>query len=270
MIGFFDSGLGGLSIVKEVEKLLPDYDYMYLADNARTPYGSRSSEVIYEFVRQGVEELFSRGAELIVLACNTASAVALRRIQQRLLPATYQHKRVLGIIIPTAEEIIAQTKTGHVGVLATRATVESFAFPREITKLDESIAVHQHPAPLLVPMIEEDEMEWDGFEGAIKKYSRALLEQEKRIDTVVLGCTHYALVHDRFRAAIPAHINVIGQGEMVADKLRDYLERHPEMEKRLAKNGKRTFLTTENSPRIRGLYKLFYGASVNPEKINLS
>jgi len=270
MIGFFDSGLGGLAVLKEVEKVLPAYSYVYLGDNARTPYGSHSHEVIYRFTRQGVKELFRRGAQLVVLACNTASSSALRKIQQEFLPRYYPERRVLGVIIPTAEEVVSATTTGVVGVVGTEATVQSFAFPREITKLFSSAVVHQQACPLLVPIIEAGEFEWEGLSLAVKKYVDSLLAFSPDIDALILGCTHYGLIEDEFRAHIPSHIRIISQGALVARKLEDYLKRHPEIETLIENKGERHFLTTEDSWRVRNLFHLFYGKKIVPKKISFS
>jgi len=270
MIGFFDSGFGGLSILKEVEKRLPDYSYIYLGDNARTPYGSLSQNTIYEFVEQGMSKLFEMGAELVLLACNTASSSALRRIQQKFLPQHYPNKRVLGVIVPTAEEIVSITKTKHVGVIGTSATIESFAFPREITKLDNKISVHQVPAPLLVPIIEEGGLEWSGLENIIEKYVHNLLSKSNKIDSVIMGCTHYALIEYKFRKFIPNEIKIISQGKIVAEKLENYLYRHKDMDKKLGREKKRIFLTTEDSAKVRQLFELFYGNKVDICKTTLN
>jgi len=269
VIGFFDSGLGGLAVLKEVEKLLPRYSTVYLGDNARTPYGSHSHDTIYRFTRQGVRELFARGARLVILACNTASSSALRRIQQEWLLRQHPDRRVLGVIIPTAEEVVVRTRSKEVGVVGTEATVQSFAFPREITKLDKNIVVHQQACPLLVPIIEAGEMEWEGLPLAVGKYVGELFLKSKRIDTLVLGCTHYALIEDMFRRYIPSGVAIVSQGVIVAQKIADYLVRHPEIETTLDASGSHEFLTTEDSWRVRELFRLFYGEGIVPRKIAL-
>lgn len=269
MLGFFDSGLGGLAVLKEVEKELPQYSYIYLGDNARTPYGSHSHETIYRFTRQGVSYLFGKGAEMVLLACNTASSSALRRIQQEFLPKYFPHKKVLGIIIPTAEEIISMTKTKEVGILATEATVHSFAYPKEVAKNDETVRVHQQAGTLLVPIIEAGELEWDGLDSIIKKYLNELFERSKKIDTLVLACTHYSLIEDKIKKYTPNKVQIISQGQIVAKKLKDYLERHPEIELKLKKGEDRRFYSTEDSWRVRNLFKLFYGKPVEVKKISL-
>lgn len=269
MLGFFDSGLGGLAVLKEVEKEMPQYSYIYLGDNARTPYGSHSHDTIYKFTKQGVAHLFKKGAEVVILACNTASSSALRRIQQEFLPKYYPKKKVLGIIIPTAEEVISKTKTGEIGILATEATVHSFAYPKEITKMNESLKVHQQAGTLLVPIIEAGELDWDGLDSIIKKYLNELFERSKKIDTLVLACTHYALIEDKIRKHTPSKVQIISQGQIVAQKLKEYLEKHPEIESRLKKGDERDFYSTEDSWRVRNLFKLFYGRPVEVKKISL-
>ncbi|MBI4474696.1 MAG: glutamate racemase [Acidobacteria bacterium] len=269
MIGFFDSGLGGLTVLKEVEKLLPQYSYLYLGDNARTPYGSRSQETIYEFTTDCVRELFSRRAELIILACNTASSSALRSIQQRFLPEHYPDKRVLGILIPVAEEAPRLTRTKHIGVLATEATVASRAYIIEIAKADPDIKVFQQACPLLVPIIELEGLEWEGLDLILEKYVRQLLAQSREIDAVILGCTHYAILKDRVERLVGPDIQVVSQSSIVAAKLKNYLERHPEIERRLEKKRERIFLTTESSERTKHLARLFFNSPIEMDSVSL-
>jgi glutamate racemase len=278
MLGFFDSGLGGLTILKEVVKLLPRYSYIYLGDNARSPYGSRGQDAIYKFTTEGVAELLNRGAELVILACNTSSSSALRRIQQEWLPEYWkrarpeQSRRVLGIIIPTAEEIGKFTSLQEVGILATEATVNSLAYPREINKFYPQVKVYQQACPLLAPIIEAGEIGWQGLDSAIRKYLDSLFSQNKSIDAVILGCTHYVIIEDKIKRDLPAGIRLVSQGKIVAKKLKDYLSRHPEIESRISKEGKRIFLTTENSERVGKLARLFYNDNepIKLEIINLS
>jgi glutamate racemase len=267
MIAFFDSGFGGLSVAREIRARLPQYSTLYLGDNARTPYGSRSRDTIYKYTLEGVVELFSRGAELIILACNTSSSVALRRIQQEYLPAHCPEKRVLGIVIPTAEEVSRASVTKTIGILATEATVASLAYVQEIEKIDPSVRVFQQACPLLVPMIESGEL--DNVESAIAHYLERLLTNDVRIDTILLGCTHYALIEDAIRRLTPPGIRVVSQGTIVAEKLADYLRRHPEMERRLDRSGTHSFLTTEYSERIQRLGTRFFGAPILVESIVL-
>lgn len=269
MIGFFDSGLGGLTIFREVVKRMPQYAYYYLGDNARTPYGSHSQEVVYRFTKQGVEHLLKEGAKLVVLACNTASASALRKIQQEFLPAHYPDRNVLGIIIPTAEDAIGYTHSKEVGILATEATVQSFVYPKEITKLDKDIKVHQQACPLLVPIIEAGELAWEGLDLAVKKYLDELFSEGRAIDTLVLGCTHYGLIENTIRAHTPQDVRILRQGEIIAHKLEDYLRRHPEIVSGIETSERREFFSTEDSWRVRELFRMFYGEKVEVKKISL-
>lgn len=267
MIGFFDSGLGGLTILREVEELLPDYSYIYLGDNARTPYGSRTQETIYQFTREGVEYLFKRGAELIILACNTSSSAALRKIQQEYLPTHYPDRRVLGILIPTAEEISNLTKSGEIGILATEATVNSGAYVREVNKFAPDVKVHQQSCPLFVSIIEAGELEWEGVDLLVQKYLGQLFSQSDKIDAVVLCCTHYAVIEDKIRSRLPQGVELVSQGGIVAKKLEDYLKRHPEIETKIQKSGSRVFLTTEKSDRVNRLASLCYGNPISLEVV---
>ena len=267
MLGFFDSGFGGLSVVREIRKRLPRYSFTYLGDNARTPYGSRSLELIHRYTLEGVIELFNRGAELIVVACNTSSSVALRRIQQEYLPKHYPDRRVLGIVIPTAEEVSALSATKTIGILATEATVNSLAYPQEIAKIDPAVKVHQQACPLLVPIIESGELE--GVSAPARQYLDSLLSCDSHIDTILLGCTHYALIESLIRPMAPAGVKVVSQGTIVAAKLDNYLQRHPEMERRLDRTGDETFLSTENSPRIQTLATGFFGQPIRIDTVTL-
>ncbi|MDD5397333.1 MAG: glutamate racemase [Candidatus Moranbacteria bacterium] len=264
MIGFFDSGFGGLTVLKEVVKTLPDYSYVYLGDNARTPYGSLSQEVIYKYTCEGVEELFSRGAKLIILACNTSSSMALRRIQQEYLPKFHPDKNVLGIIIPTSEEM---GKFKNIGIFATEATVSSDAYPIEISKFNPTAEIFQQACPLLVPIIESGE--FDDLESVVKKYAEDLFIKNKDIEAVILGCTHYAIIEDIFRKYIPGDVKIVLQGKIVAEKLKDYLDRHGEIEDGLKKEKSRIFLTTEKSPHVQQLAELFYGEKIELEIVTL-
>lgn len=261
VLGFFDSGFGGLSVVKEVRKKLPNHSFIYLGDNARTPYGDLPLDTIHRYTLEGVVELFHRGADLVVLACNTSSSGALRRIQQEYLPVHHSEKRVLGIVIPTAEEVSRRSVSKVIGVLATEVTVASLSYVQEIYKIDESVTVIQQACPLLVPMIESGEL--SGVEHLIRRYVDALLQQDARIDTILLGCTHYALIEGAIRRVVPPNIRVVSQGAIVAEKLADYLVRHPEFGARLDTSGAATFLTTEYSDRIQLLATRFYGSPIN-------
>jgi len=260
VLGFFDSGFGGLSVVREIQKKLPRYSFTYLGDNARSPYGSRSLDVIHRYTLEGVVELFGSGAQLIVVACNTSSSVALRRIQQEYLPSHYPDRRVLGIVIPTAEEVSSLSATKVIGILATEATVHSLAYPQEIHKIDPSVEVHQQACPLLVPLIEAGKL--DEVKEPAQRYVEQLLKENSRIDTILLGCTHYALIEETIRSLIPREVRLVSQGSIVAEKLVDYLRRHPEIDARLEKSGSETFLTTEYSSRIQRLATQFFGKPV--------
>jgi glutamate racemase len=268
VLGFFDSGFGGLSVVREIRKKLPQYSFIYLGDNARTPYGSRPLDVIHQYTLEGVVELFNRGAELIVVACNTSSSVALRKIQQEYLPKHHPGKRVLGIVIPTAEEVSSLSKTRVIGILATEATVNSLAYLQEISKIDPHVHVHQQACPLLVPIIESGELE--AAEVPARHYLDSLLKQDSRIDTILLGCTHYALIETMLRHWVPLEIGLVSQGVIVADKLADYLRRHPEIEQRLDRSGRETFLSTEYSPRVQRLATQFFGKPARIDAVKLA
>lgn len=247
MIGVFDSGFGGLTILSDLQKILPQYDYLYLGDNARAPYGSRSFETIYRYTLQAVRELFSRGCPLIILACNTASAKALRTIQQQILPYEFPNKRVLGIVRPTAEEIGKFSNTKHVGILATTGTVTSKSYLIEIKHFYPELIVTQHACPMWAPLVEYGERKSEGARFFVKKEIDALMAKDPEIDTVLLACTHYPLLKEHIIAALPKNVRAVFQGEIVAHKTLDYLLRHPEIETLLTKNAKTSFLTTDTA-----------------------
>ncbi|MFN5418503.1 MAG: glutamate racemase [Flavobacteriia bacterium] len=246
-IGVFDSGYGGLTILSELKKSLPQYDYLYLGDNARSPYGTRSFDVVYEFTLEAVEYLFAQGCELVILACNTASAKALRTIQQQILPVKYPGKRVLGVIRPTSEIIGEFSKSKHIGIVATEGTVKSDSYLIEIEKFFPEIKVKQKACPMWVPLIENALHETEGGKWFIENDIFQLLENDSEIDTILLGCTHYPLVKEIIEKEISNKIKVISQGEIVAKSLIDYLQRHPEIDEKCSKNQKIEFLTTENA-----------------------
>lgn len=256
-IGVFDSGYGGLTILDKIRKHMPEYDYIYLGDNARTPYGTRSFEVVYEFTLQAVEKLFELGCPLVILACNTASAKALRNIQQKNLPQMDTARRVLGVIRPTAESIGSLTRSRHVGVLATSGTIKSESYLLEIKKLFSDIAVTGEACPMWVPLVENNEYNSDGADYFIQKHINRLLEKDPHIDTVILGCTHYPLLIEKIKKFTPSHIHIVAQGEYVAHSLRNYLNRHPEMETRCTKNGTIRFLTTESEVKFEESASIF-------------
>ncbi|MDO4181019.1 MAG: glutamate racemase [Bacteroidales bacterium] len=256
-IGVFDSGYGGLTILAKIRELMPEYDYIYLGDNARTPYGTRSFEVVYEFTLQAVDKLFRLGCPLVILACNTASAKALRTIQQVNLPLMDPTRRVLGVIRPTAECVGEITRNRHVGVLATSGTIRSESYLLEIHKLFPGIVVSGEACPLWVPLVENNEARSAGADYFVKQHINRLLDKDPEIDTLILGCTHYPLLLDKIRQFTPSHIRIIAQGEYVAESLKDYLSRHREMDARCTKGGTCRFLTTESKDKFEESASIF-------------
>ena len=246
-IGIFDSGYGGLTVLKEIVKKLPQYDYIYLGDNARAPYGTRSFESVYHYTLECVLWLFSKGCPLVILACNTASAKALRSIQQNDLPKIAPDNRVLGVIRPTTEKIGNYTKTNEVGLLATVGTVLSESYIIETNKFYPGVKLFQQACPMWVPLVENNEHNNPGADYFIEKDLKKLLSQSKNIDTILLACTHYPLLKHKIQQFLPGNIKVLSQGEIVADSLADYLSRHPEMEQKCSKNGVQEFYTTDSS-----------------------
>ncbi len=267
-IGIFDSGYGGLTILSEIKQLMPEYDYLYLGDNSRAPYGSRSFDVIYEFTKQAVLALFDRGCNLVILACNTASAKALRTIQQVDLPQIAPQKRVLGIIRPTAEMVGDLTQTRHVGIFGTLGTIQSESYQLEIKKLFPDIQVVGEACPMWVPLVENGKSDSDGADFFIQENIQSLLKKDSKIDTVILGCTHYPLLYNKIRKYLP-DIQIISQGTYIAESLRDYLFRHPEMEALCTKNGTTHYLTTESAQRFQENSSLFLNTTIDAEKVNL-
>jgi len=261
-IGVFDSGYGGLTVLKEIVKALPQYDYLYLGDNARAPYGPRSFETVYQYTLECVKHLFDKGCNLIVLACNTASAKALRTIQQKDLPFIDPSKRVLGVIRPTSEIIGNFTKSNHVGILATSGTVNSQSYLLEIEKFFPHLQVFQEACPMWVPLVEYNEFDNVGADYFIKKHLDNLLAKSKDIDTILLACTHYPLLMKKIKQFLPADITVLSQGEIVASSLKDYLQRHPEMERVCSKNSSRTFYTTDSAEQFDERASIFYNSSI--------
>jgi glutamate racemase len=268
-IGIFDSGYGGLTIFEKIKDILPQYDYIYLGDNARTPYGARSFEVVYQFTKQAVEYLFGAGCRLVILACNTASAKALRTIQQNDLPTWGMEKRVLGVIRPTVESLGKLTKTGHVGILGTSGTITSNSYPLEIQKICPEVTVSSKACPIWVPLVENNEYNSDGADYFVNKYLHEILSSDPLIDTLVLGCTHYPLLIEKIKKHIPDNIKLLSQGEYVAESLKDYLRRHPEMETMLSKHGTTKFLTTESPEKFSEAASIFLHRPINVEKIEL-
>ncbi len=268
-IGVFDSGYGGLTILEQIRNFLPEYDYLYLGDNARTPYGSRSFEVVYEFTLQAVRKLFGMGCHLVILACNTASAKALRSIQMRNLPELDASRRVLGVIRPTVECIGDITNTRHVGVLATAGTIKSESYPMEIHKLFPDIEVTGEACPMWVPLVENNESEAPGADYFVEKHISRLLEKDEEIDTVILGCTHYPLLLPKIRRYTPGDVRVVSQGEYVAKSLKDYLARHPEMDLKCTKNATCRFLTTEAESKFSESAAVFLNQAVKVQHVSL-
>ncbi len=265
-IGIFDSGYGGLTILSAIRDLMPEYDYIYLGDNARAPYGNRSFEIVYEFTLQSVKKLFDMGCQLVILGCNTASAKALRSIQQNDLPQLDPTRRVLGVIRPTVEVIGDITKTKHIGIIATKGTIDSESYQLEINKLFPDIIVNGMACPMLVPLIENNEFESDGADYFVKKYIDNLLNKDSNIDSIILGCTHYPIIIEKIRKYTPDNITLVTQGDYVAKSLKDYLMRHADMESRCTKNGTTIFLTTECINKFKESAALF----LKDEDINVS
>ncbi len=246
-IGIFDSGYGGLTVLEDIQKRLPQYDYLYLGDNARAPYGTRSFEVIYEYTLQAVEELFDRGCHLVILACNTASAKALRTIQQNDLKRIAPGKKVLGVIRPSTELIGSYSRSKELGILATEGTVISNSYVIELQKFFPDCKVHQQACPIWVPLIENNEHGTDEGKAFIRQDIERLLRKSPNIDTILLGCTHYPLIKEEIEKIVPASIKVIAQGQIVAESLQSYLDRHPEIETKCSREGKLSFFTSENT-----------------------
>lgn len=245
-IGVFDSGYGGLTILQKMRQQLPEYDFVYLGDNARAPYGTRSFEVVYEFTLQAVKALFDMGCQLVILACNTASAKALRSIQQHDLPLIDADRRVLGVIRPTVEIVPEMSMTRHVGIFATAGTIASESYPLELNKLAPDLQVTGEACPMWVPLVENGEGDKPGADYFIKQHVDRLLQRDPQIDTVILGCTHYPILEHKIRRYLPDTVKLVSQGDIIAESLADYLRRHPEMDARISKNGTCRFFTTES------------------------
>ncbi len=268
-IGIFDSGYGGLTILHGIRQLLPQYDYLYLGDNARAPYGTRSFDVVYEFTRQAVVRLFEMGCHLVILGCNTASAKALRTIQQNDLPKLDANRRVLGIIRPTAEIIGSITHSRHVGIFATEGTIKSESYNLEIHKFFPDIIVNGVACPFWVPLVEYNEADSPGADYFVKKRIDQLMRMDADIDTIILGCTHYPLLLPKIHKYIPRGIRIIAQGEYVADSLQNYFHRHPEIEQRCTQGGQVHYLTTENPEKFKEQAQIFLHEPVEVENITL-
>ena len=269
-IGVFDSGYGGLTILHSIRQLLPEYDYVYLGDNARAPYGTRSFDVVYEFTRQAVIKLFEMGCHLVILGCNTASAKALRTIQQHDLPSLDSNRRVLGVIRPTAEVIGCLTTTRHVGLLATEGTVKSESYQLEIKKFFPDIQVSGIACPFWVPLVEYNEADSPGADYFVKKRLEALAQKDPLIDTIILGCTHYPLLMPKIEKYKRPGVRIIAQGEYVANSLKDYLKRHPEMNAKCTKTGTCQYFTTENPIRFQEQAQVFLHEKIQVNHVDLA
>lgn len=268
-IGVFDSGYGGLTILDAIRKKLPQYDFLYLGDNARAPYGSRSFNIVYRFTLEAVKYLFSQGCNLVILACNTASAKALRNIQQNDLPNIDPTKRVLGVIRPTVEKIGEISRSGNIGILGTTGTIQSKSYDIEIEKIHPKFNVFSQSCPLWVPLVENQEANGEGADFFVQKYINQLLNQSADIDSIILGCTHYPILLDKIRKYTPSHINIVEQGAIIADSLADYLNRHPEMNIRCSQNGICSYLTTEDEDKFNSLASIFLNEKIDSKHIDL-
>ncbi|MDE6268946.1 MAG: glutamate racemase [Muribaculaceae bacterium] len=268
-IGVFDSGYGGLTILREMHRRLPDIDFLYLGDNARAPYGTRSFDIVYDFTLQAVTKLFDMGCHLVILACNTASAKALRTIQQNDLPRIAPDKRVLGVIRPTVERVGELSRNGHVGVFATPGTIASESYDLEIAKLFPSFVTTGHGCPMWVPLVENGEADRPGADYFVRQEIDRLMARDPLIDTVILGCTHYPLLLPKIRQYMPGGVQIVEQGALVAESLADYLRRHPEIDCNVTRGGSIRYLTTESPSKFNPLASLFTGSPVDAERISL-
>lgn len=268
-IGVFDSGYGGLTVLKEIREQLPEYDFLYLGDNARAPYGSRSFDVIYQYTWQAVQALFDRDCSLVILACNTASAKALRNIQRIKLPELYPDRRVLGVIRPSTEELDKHSKTKHVGVLATEGTIRSNSYQIELAKFAPDLVVNQHACPMWVPLIENNQFDTPGGVYFIQNDLVQILEKDPKIDTILLACTHYPILLEPLQRLLPDHIEVLAQGKLVADSLVNYLDRHPEIVQKCSKGGTVRYLTTESARAFSEKASLLMNDDIQGEHLTL-
>lgn len=268
-IGVFDSGFGGLTILRDIRRVLPQYDYLFIGDNARAPYGTRSRELVYEFTLQAVKHLFAKGCHLVILACNTASAEALRTIQQQDLPTLAPDRRVLGVVRPTVEKVGELTRSGHIGVFGTPGTIASRSYNIEIEGMYPGYKVHGHACPMWVPLVENRESGNEGADYFVKKDIDLLMSECPTIDTIILGCTHYPLLIDKINQYRPQGVNIIQQGPIVADSLADYLHRHPEIEHHCSTGGTCRYYTTEDPDHFSPLASVFVNEPVKAERIIL-
>lgn len=267
MIGVFDSGFGGLTLLRDMVRVLPQYDYLYLGDTARAPYGTRSPEIVRAFTKEAVDFLYREGCQLVILACNTASSEALREMQQNYVPRTYPNRRILGVLVPAAQDAVAKTKNNRIGVIATEGTVLSRAYERELKKLNPDVEVFQRACPLLVPLIEAGEDNPVLTSLLLQRYLTPLLERD--IDTLILGCTHYGIIEQAVQNMVGTNVAVIGSGTAVAPKLANYLARHPELEKDITQGGTSTFCTTDLTEKFARLGSRFYGDEFVPRIVSL-
>ena len=268
-IGVFDSGYGGLTILNEIQRIMPNYDYIYLGDNARAPYGTRSFDIVYRFTLQAVNYLFEQGCHLVILACNTASAKALRSIQQKDLPLIDPNRRVLGVIRPTVEKVGELSKNGNIGVFGTPGTIQSQSYNIEIAKLHPTFLTYGNGCPMWVPLVENREADKPGADYFVKQEVDNLFAQQADIDTVLLACTHYPLLYDKIRQYVPQSAQVIKQGEIIAESLVDYMRRHPEMDARCTQGGNTQYLTTENATKFAEMASIFLNRPISATQIEL-
>ena len=268
-IGVFDSGYGGLTILNEIQRLMPNYDYIYLGDNARAPYGTRSFDIVYRFTLQAVNYLFEQGCHLVILACNTASAKALRSIQQKDLPHIDPNRRVLGVIRPTVEKIGELSKNGNIGIFGTPGTIQSQSYDIEIAKLYPTFHTYGNGCPMWVPLVENREADRPGADYFVKQEVDNLFAQQADIDTVLLACTHYPLLYDKIRQYVPQSAQVIKQGEIIAESLVDYMHRHPEIDARCTRNGITRYLTTENAAKFSEMASIFLNQPISATQVEL-
>jgi glutamate racemase len=267
MIGIFDSGFGGLAVFREIAKALPEFDYIYLGDNARAPYGHLSQDIIYDYTKQAIDYLFAKNCDLIILACNTVSAEALRKLQQEYLPAKYPGKNVLGIIRPLVEVAASKTSNKKIAILGTRSTIESNSYPKELQEQNPDIQVVQQACPLLAPLVEESQEDTAAAKIILENYLQPLKNQD--FDTLILGCTHYSFFHDQIAAFFGQHVKIIENGSIIAAKLADYIKRHPEFAQPTEIEPQRIFLTTDDNQKFDLAAKKFLGREIKSQKINL-
>lgn len=268
-IGIFDSGYGGLTILRDIQQRMPDRDFIYLGDNARAPYGSRSFDVVYTFTLQCVQRLFEMGCHLVILACNTASAKALRNIQQNDLPRLDPERRVLGIIRPTVEQVGLTSQTRHIGLVGTTGTVQSKSYPLEFKKLYPDIIVTDKACPMWVPLVENNEYNGDGADFFVKKYIDELIKKDEQIDTLILGCTHYPLLIDKIKKYLPERVRIVSQGELIAESLENYLSRHENIDAKCTRNGVTKYYTTESVEKFNEAASIFLNKKVEAQHLEV-